>query len=150
MAFPASTEILSRVLDQIAQVMLQVKSGAQQIRAASLSGPIGANSVITYVGDLADQRDRLVALSAAPGLAAYAQEQYNNGSLNIAAEFTATLAAITATRDWIVTNFPKAPTTNELKEKTFDANGRVVLNTFSTASLAGFRTQLDALIATIA
>ena len=150
MAFPASTEILSRVLDQIAQVMLQVKSSAQQIRAASLSGPIGANNVIQYVGDLADHRDRLAALGAAPGLAAYAQEQYNSGSLDIAAEFTATLAAIDATRTWVVTNYPKAPTTNELKEKTFDANGRVVLNTFSTASLAGFRTQLDALIATIA
>lgn len=150
MAFPASTEILSRVLDQIAQVMLQVKSSAQQIRSASLSGPIGANNVITYVGDLADNRDRLAALASAPGLAAYAQAQYNNGSLDIAAEFTATLAQIDATRTWIITNYPKAATTNELKEKTFDANGRVVLNTFSTASLAGFRTQLDALIATIA
>lgn len=148
MAFPASTEILSRVLDSIAQTMLQVKSASQQIRNASASGPIGANSVITYLGDLADQRDRLTALAAAPGLAAYAQAQYNNGSLNIATEYNAVMAATVTVRDWIIANFPKDGSSN-LLEKKFDANGRVTLNTFTSASLATFRTQLDALIATI-
>lgn len=149
MAFPASTEILSRVLDEIAQIMLRIKSASQQLRNASAAGPVGANNIITYLGDLADQRDRLAALVSAPGLAAYAQAQYADGGLDIAAEYNATFAATTQVRDWIIANFPKDGSGN-LLEKKLDANGRVALNTFSSGALTDLRTQLDALIATIA
>ena len=152
MAFPSSQgskpNTLSQALENISAAAGSVKSAAQQIKAASLSGPIGANNVITYVGDLADWRDRISTLAATPGLAAYAQAQYNDGTLDIVAAFNAMLTQIDATRSWVVTNFPKDGSGN-LLEKKFDANGRVSLNTFSTATLATFRTQLDALIATI-
>lgn len=148
MAFPASTTILAVVMDQISRTMGQVRSEALQIKNASVAGPIGANNVVAYVGQLADHRDLMSSLSSTPGLAEYAREQFNSPGLDIGAEFTATLAQIDATRTWIVSNFPKAGT-GELLEKKLDANGRVVLNTFSTASLTTFRAQLDALIATI-
>lgn len=152
MTFPSSLgskpETLSQALEKITRTAGQVKAAAQQIRAASLTGPTGVNNVITYLGDLADFRDTLARLSATTGLAAFAQAQYSSASLDIAADYTTMLAAIDAVRTWIATNFPKAAS-GELLEKKFDANGRVVLNTFTTAALAGFRTQLDALIATI-
>lgn len=152
MAFPSSQgskpETLAQALDRITQAAGLVKQQAQQIRAASLSGPVGANNVITYVGDLADYRDLISRLASTPGLAAYAQAQYNDGTLDIVAAFNTMMTAIDATRSWVNTNFPKDGAGN-LLEKKFDANVRVQLNTFTTAQLAGFRTQLDALIATI-
>lgn len=130
------------------RVFAQIKSSAQQLRASSASGPIGANNVIAYVGDLADMLEQIATLSAVPGLATYAQEQTTNGAFNIVNEYGAARTAAIATRDWVIANFPKDGSGN-LLEKKFDANGRVTLNTFSSASLSGLRTQLDALIATI-
>lgn len=151
MTFPSSAgskpETLAEAMSKIKANAAAIKASCQQIKAASLSGPIGANNVVTYVGDLADRKTELARLTATPGLTAYAQSEYP--SMDIVAEYNTMVAQLNATVAWIVNNFPKAPTTNELKEKTLDANGRVVLNTFTTASLAGFRTQLDALIATI-
>lgn len=139
---------LSAALESVQLFMAQIKAEAIQIKASSLAGPVGANQIIAYLGSLADHRDRLSELATTPGLAAYAQSQYAAPGLDVAAEFTATTAQIDAVRLWIMTNFPKAPT-NELREKTFDANGRVQLNTFSTADLLTFRAQIDALLATI-
>lgn len=147
MAFPTA-KTADEAWPEFKRTLSQVKSEAQQIRSASLSGPVGANNIIAYVGQIADQADQMLALAATPGLAEYAQARVGS-AFDIAAEYTSVRNALIGTRDWIVTNFPKAPTTNELKEKTFDANGRVVLNVFSTASLSGFRAQLDILIATI-
>lgn len=147
MAFPTAITP-DEAWPQLKRVFAQIKSSAQQLRNASASGPVGANNVITYVGDLADMLDQIAALSAVAGMAAYAQAQTTNGSLNIVTEYNAARTAAIGTRDWIIANFPKDGSGN-LAEKKFDANGRVTLNTFSTAVLAGLRTQLDALIATI-
>lgn len=150
MAFPANSLLLSSVLDRISDEMRGIRSDAQNLRTASAAGPVSATSVISYLGRLVDAKDRMAALASAPGLAAYAQQQYNNPSLDIAAEYNATVAQINATRDWIIANFPKTATTNELRERTFDANGRTVAVQFSSASMSGLRAALDALIATIA
>jgi len=153
MAFPTATTP-DEAWPRVKQVMLQIRSGAVQLRDSSASGPIGANNVISYLGDLADQIDQLATLTAVPGLAAYAQAQTTNGGLDIVAEYNATKATITALpartgiREWMIDNFPKDGSGN-LAEKKFDANGRTVLNTFSSASLSALRTKLDTLIATI-
>lgn len=152
MPFPSSAgskpETLAQALALITTTAGVVKQQAQQIKAASLAGPTSASNVITYAGDLADNRDLISRLAATPGLSAYAQAQYNDGTLDITAAFNAMMTAVDATRSWVNTNFPKDGAGN-LLEKKFDAQVRVQLNTFTTAQLAGFRTQLDALIATI-
>lgn len=152
--FPTATTP-DQAWPKLKAVMAQIRSEAVQLRTASASGPVGANGVISYLGQLADEIDQLATLAAVPGIAAYAQAQTGNSGLDIVAEYNATKATITAlpartgVREWIIDNFPKDGGGN-LLEKKFDANGRIVLNTFSSASLANLRTQLDVLIATIA
>lgn len=149
MAYPASTELLSKALDQIDGIMLMVKSMSATLRTSSAAGTIPASNVTEYMARVADFRDRLAVLTQTPGLGDYARAQKNLPGLDAVAEFTATLAQIDATRTWITTNFPKDSNGNLLIVK-FDANGRTVTNTFSTSALAGLRTQLSALEATIA
>ena len=55
---------------------------------------------------------------------------------------------LNATRDWIIANFPK-DASGYLLYQQFDASGNVTVRQLSTASLAGLRTVLAALIATI-
>lgn len=150
MTYPANALLLSSVIERISEEMRGVKADAQNLRATSAAGPVSATAVIAYLGRLVDARDRMAALASAPGLGEYAKAQYNNPNLDIAAEYTATVAQINATGAWIIGNFPKTATTNELRERTFDANGRTVAVQFSTASMAGLRSALDALTATIA
>jgi hypothetical protein len=149
MAYPASTELLSKALDQLDGIMLMVKSLSATLRAKSAAGAIPVSDVTDYMGRVADFRDRLAVLSATPGLADYARAQKALPGLDVVAEYTATVAQIDATRTWIATNFPKDAQGNLLTVK-FDANGRTVTNTFTTSALAQLRTQLAALEATIA
>jgi hypothetical protein len=111
--------------------------------------PLDATRLLLFLGFLADKADRLATLAAVPGLGAYAQAQLSNGSLDIATEFTAMQAQITATRTWIGANVPKDGAGNVLERK-LDGNGRLVTNTFTPAQTAGLVTVLDALVASIA
>ena len=94
MAFPASQMRLGPTLDQVSGVLNSLKSYAQTKRAAMLAGNVGSNLVIDVWEHLKQVKTNLQALSSVPGLAAYAQDQYGNESLNIATEFTAVLNAI--------------------------------------------------------
>jgi len=149
MTFPANSLLLASTLERISEEMRGIKADAQNLRTASAAGSVAATAVVSYLGRLVDARDRMAVLTAAPGLGEYAKAQYNSPNLDIAAEYTATVAQINATGGWIIANFPKTAGTNELRERTFDANGRAQQVMFSTASMAGLRTALDALIATI-
>jgi hypothetical protein len=152
MAFPSSvgtkSDSLADAWERARAVASSVKQQAQNLNALSLAGPVAGPSIIRFCGDLADARDVFTRLAAVPGLGAYAQEQVADPALNVANEFNAMVAAIDATRTWITANFPK-DAGSYLLAVSFDANGRTVERTFDSAALAGFRTQLAALIATI-
>jgi hypothetical protein len=152
MAFPSAggtkADSLADAWERVRAVAASVKQSATNLNALSAAGPISGVSIIRFCGDLAGARDTFTRLAAVQGLAAYAQEQVANPALNIANEFTAMQTAIDNTRAWIVANFPKDGS-GYLLSVTLDANGRTVERTFDTATLAGFRTQLAALIATI-
>lgn len=145
MAMP--TGLLSSALKEIDQSVIAVKGLTSAINTAATAGFISSSSIFAYYARLKAERNRLNTLQSKPGLAAYAQSQYNNGALNIAAEFTLMFNAIDATLAWIETNLPK------------DGNGFLLISTlgtngpvdrqFSQAETAGFRTQLAALLATI-
>jgi hypothetical protein len=151
MAFPSSVGrpyILSNAWDGARQFAGQLKTAAQTLKAASVAGPVSASDVLRFQLQLADAKAQFAIYAAVPGLSAYAQNQVNDPSLNVADSFSAMTAQIDACRNWIVTNFPKDGN-GFLLAQTFDVNGRPSDRTFSTATLATFRTQLDALIATI-
>lgn len=149
MAFPSTNSLAT--LDE-ALTSARTTAGTLRAEAVTLKNlcaqPLDATRLLVFLGFLADKADRLTALAAVPGLGAYAQSQLSNGTLDIAAEFTAMQAQITATRSWINANFPKDGNGNVLERK-LDANGRIVTNTFAPAQTAGLVTVLDALTAAI-
>ena len=149
MAYPASTRTLQSVLDEINATALRVKANLTTVRNASAAGPIARQQILDVQRDLARGIERLTTLSATPGLAAYAQAQFNNPSLDIAAEFTTMLAAMNSLRDWVFQNFPKDAVSGAWLVVTYDANGVVTQLTFTTAQLAEWRTRVDAVLATI-
>lgn len=153
MAFPSNQgthpRTLGQALDSISAIAGSVKVTATQLRDKSAAGPVSSTEIIGYASGLASQRDQIAVLAATPGLAQYARDEYANAGLDIAAEYTALIARIDSTTAWIVANHPKAAGTLEVLERKFSADGRTVANTFSTATLATFRSTLDLLIAQI-
>lgn len=149
MAFPATSQALSRAYAQIKGRALDVRSQSAALRASAAAGPITGERVIGYSAFLNRARSELQSLSSTPGLAAYAREEENNPGLDIVAEYNAMVAQIDATIAWIVANLPQDVSGYKLVLQ-LDAQGLLVWRQFDTAATAGFRTALDALIATIA
>lgn len=151
MAFPSTVGTKPDTLDsawtRARSLAGSLKQRAQNLNSLSLAGVVPAGLITQFCTLLADTRDQFAAIGAVPGLGAYAQEQVGDVGLNVATEFAAMTTAIDNTSAWIVANFPASG--GFLLASSFDGNGRVVERTFDSASLAGFRTQLAALIATI-
>lgn len=151
MAFPSTAgsipQTLSVAWETARAVAGTIKLQTQSLRTQSAQGNVGASQILNHLTFLADQKVRLQAIAALPGIAAYAQEQVNDPTLNVATEFNAMVAAMDGVRDWVIANFPASG--GFLQAQSFQADGRTVDRQFSTATLATYRTQLDALIATI-
>lgn len=145
MAYPVKS--LGKVLDQIESVMIGIRGRCVALRDRSLIANIPSSTIFELYVRLKADKAILDSLSGTPGLPAYAQTAYNNAGLNIATEFTAVTTALNNTTSWIENNFPKDGN-GYLLASTLTANGPVDRQ-FDTASLATFRTVLDALIATI-
>lgn len=152
MAFPStasSTASLEEALKQVTSYAGLVKQRTQGILTASNAGPVDGAAIVNYLRDLVVAKTKLNERASVPGLAAYAQTQYNDPTLNITTEYNNMLTAINNTIVWISTNFPKDANGYLLYEQ-IGGDGTVAYRSFTTAQLATFRTQLTALIATIA
>lgn len=147
MAFPASALILDNAYKSVKQYALDIRSNTLSMRNLAAAGT-NAQRIIFYSQSLANLRAQMAALVSTPGLAAYAQTQENNPSLNVAAEYTAMNTQIGTTLAWISTNFPK-DANGYLLAAQLNPDGTLQWRDFSAASLAGFVTVLDALLATI-
>lgn len=148
MAFLISAQTLGQAWENAQNIGVQIKAGAQSIRAESVAGPVSASRILNYERELRSFRARLEEIAAMPGLAAHVTALANTPQgYNVATEYTALRTQIDATTTWIRTNFPK-DANGYLLERTLSAEGPVE-RTFTTAQLAAFRTQLDALIAAI-
>lgn len=148
MAFPASNQNLADAYRLLKGRANDVRSQSVSLRALSLAGAVGADRILNYAAMLARSKAEMATLSATPGLAAYAQAQENNVALNIVTEYNTMAAQIDATVAWIVANFPQDGAGFKLAF-TMANDGTPAYRTFDTATLTGFRTTLDSLIATI-
>lgn len=146
MAYP--TGILSVVLARLDLRAIEIKAQCQVARAESLVGNVNSSRLIGLFNFLRTQRAGLATDSATPGLAAYAQAQKNQPGLDVVAEFNAMLSTLDGVTAWIIANFPK-DASGFLLERTWGADSPVD-RSFTPAQMAGFRTALDSLIATIA
>lgn len=151
MAFPSSSgttqQSLSEAWSRARNTAATVKAQSQALHAKS-SVSLSSTDILSYSATMASAKDILQSAAATEGIAAYAQEQIDDVTIDIVAEFTAMMAQITATIDWVVANFPKDGS-GFLLAKTLMSNGRTQDRQFNPAQTATLRTALDALIATI-
>lgn len=147
MPFPSTADPLSRALLAAQDTARTLKQRATDLKAASLAGPVSGNAIVEFYLALVAAKAVFNATAAVPGIAQYARDQFDNQALDVIAEFTAMTNQTTACGTWISNNFPKGAQGYLLKDQ-LNASG-VSVRSFSTADLAGLRTELDALIATI-
>jgi hypothetical protein len=146
MAFPSDT-----ALDiETAWVNLRASAGRMKATASSYSAAssLTRKQVLDFGNALADYLAQFNSYTAVPGLGAYAKTQVNDPNLDIAAEYNTMRTQLQATQDWIVANFPA--TGGELRVYTFDVNKRFADVLLTAPQLSSFKTQLNALIATVA
>lgn len=145
MAFPTATDMLAVALAEAQRIARQIKTQATQIRDKAAAGPIDGNELLNTLDYLRNQHDRLGEIAAVPGIGAYSLEQLG---ADVTADFAAMRSAIQATRAWLANNLPKDGD-DYLLLVSLDGNGEQVIREFPPGATAGFRTQLDALLATI-
>lgn len=153
MAFPASNGATFPLTLDTAWIKARdtaaaVKSQTDFLNGQITAGPVSAQNVVTTASVLANANVVLTSCAAVPGIAAFAQQQVNNASLDVAGAFTAMQNALVAVVTWIVTNFPKDGSSNLLAIQ-FNGSGQLVWSTFTQAQLSGLATLLTALSATI-
>lgn len=152
MPFPSNSgtraEDLEAAWAEARRTATNIKQICTQIISGQLSGALSSTHLLNVLSQFVSMRQRLQAVAALPGIGAYAQAQINEPGTDIVAEFQTMTTALGTTIDWIVANFPK-DAGGYLLASQFDAQGRTVDRTFSTAALTTFRTQITALVATI-
>lgn len=148
MSFPSSAVVtLEDAFRQLRDIAANVKALSLNIRAQSLTGLLSAPVIQNYMAGLKSFRSRMSALAGTTGLPAYAQAQLGN-SIDIIAEYNAMISALDATVTWVAANLPKDGS-NYLLSIQIAADGATTDRVFTSANLSGFRTQIDALTATI-
>lgn len=152
MPLPSASSILdlNRALTRVLQAADTVKQRSLTLSAQSSAGSISSGQILDYATMLADKKLDIQAAIAMAGLNAYAQSLLGMPALDVVAEANTCISAIDAVTAWILANFP-ANGGGFLAAVSFapDNSGRTVFRTFSTAAMSGFRSQLDALVATI-
>lgn len=144
--FPASgVTTLATAWGQVRGTAAHIKQQSVDLNNAS---SVTRMTVLHYCNALADALARLDQYAAVTGLAAYAQNELNDSSLNIATEFSTMRTQIVTLQDWIVANFPK-DASNNLIVYSFDSTKRFADIALTTAQLSAFKTQLNGLINTI-
>ena len=134
----------ARAIDQAAWI-----KGRAQAAVLQLQGNVNSDQVFQMMDDLRSAISLFNAVSAIPGIGAYAQAQYNDNTYDVVAAFTGMVNAINAVVSWVVTNFP-AGTGGFLQAYKINADGSRVPTVFTPAQTAGLTTALNNVIAQIA
>lgn len=148
MGFPAEQYLSQKNgWEQAQNLAARVKADATNYRDRSNSGMDRA-ILIGFMESLSTAISRWQTIRSIPGVQGYARRVVDDNTLDLAAEFTAMVNTTTSLRDWIFDNFPKH-TDGAWREFSRDNEGTRTALRFTAAQLADFRTQCDAVIATI-
>lgn len=148
MAFPATQRSLALALSDARSIAVRVKDVTQTIRDIAASGPVVRERLINHMRALSQAVAQWDQIAAVPGIAQYARDQFDDQTLDIAAEFAAMRAEAVSLRDWIFANFPKQG--SAWLTVSYDVNGTEAKLTIPQASLTEYVARCDALLATIA
>lgn len=140
MAFKASQLPLQRGFERALDVAGQEKRTIDAW-VAQLNGNITGLDAVAMLANL----DRVIGVfeevAALPGLAEYAKTQFDDPAYDVAAQFTAMTAALSAVRSWLRTNIPANAVSI--------SNGVMVGATYTPAQTAGLKSLVVAAAATI-
>jgi glycosylphosphatidylinositol transamidase (GPIT) subunit GPI8 len=136
--------------EALADAKNQAAWAKQQCQAAvtQLQSNTNVNQIFQIVDNTRAAIGMLQRDSAVPGIVAYAQSQYNDGTYDVATEFTNMVNALNAVVTWVVSNMPKDGS-GFLLAHTINADGSRVARVFTPAQTAGLTTALNAAIAQI-
>lgn len=148
MAFLASNLIPQSAYSQAKQTALNLRTLA--VEAITLTaGGSNADWLLGLLMRLRGMQTSLTELSATPGIAAYAREQEGDPEYDVVAEFTAMLATLDDTADWLANVMPKDGS-GYLLLWTLDPNtGNRITRTFTGTQLASLGTKLQTLVNTV-
>lgn len=127
---------------------IRLRGFASAFQAQLAAGDVSANAVITALGRMVSSIDVFDRIRVTPGIAAYAQNEENDPTYDVVAEFTAMRTEAVGSRDWILTNFPTAPT-GEIIKDTLETDGNITVRQFTPVETAGLQTALGLLVAQI-
>ena len=126
MAWPASIQRLDDALAGVDRTALALQARAISIRDSSLSGPISRYTVVNFLREVVNAVGVFDAASTlgAP-LVAYARDQKNDQTIDVAAEFTAMRNAADGLATWINANFPTDAGSGAVLLQSMDASGNL-------------------------
>ena len=137
MAFRASSLITSNGYASAKGLALRAKSAAEA-SAADFSSSTASDRVLQCYQSLRQIRDELVSVKSIPGIVAYAQDQEADATYDVAAEFTALIAALDSVFAEIESTFPTTGA-GYLEERKLTAQGTYEYRTFSPGALSTLR-----------
>lgn len=150
MTLPTSVNpYLGQALVQVLGLAAGLKTQAQDAIAQTNAGPVDTAWVFSAVDIMRNAYFTLERFKNVAGLNAYATAQVPGYVGTLTDDILATQNALQNCVNWIVTNFPKDSTNSFILAETLNSDGTRTMRSFTTAQMAGFRTVLTALIATI-
>lgn len=117
-------------------------------RAQMMAGSVDATQIFALLDNLRAFIALIDAHSGTAGLNAYATAQIPGYAGTLTSDIATTRAALVACIDWVVANFPTAG--GYLQSHQINADGTRTQRSFTSAQTAGLRTELSAVLATIA
>ena len=147
MAFPASVQTQADALAELRRFVIQMKQRAENRSAALNAGNVSGAYIIAMLEDLKYAITLFNATQSVSGISGYAQDQYSDPGLDIAAEFLSMKNAAIAARDWIIANIPE--NNGYILIRSIDTDGSLIDRQFTPTQTAGLKTLLDTLAATV-
>ena len=141
-----TTTPVAQAFETLLQKATTLKSNVQTVRNTLATTNTPADTVINIMRHIQVARDVIASAKAVAGLNAYAQEQFNDPTVDVVLEADAVIASCNAVLSWVATNFPKDASGYLLKDKI--VSGQIENRIFTIAAMAGLVTQLDTLLAT--
>lgn len=148
MAFKATNVVPQKAYEQVKGAAAQLKGTIPGVVSHMANNSIGLEDARNVYFMLKRAHDQLDSLKSTPGLPAYAQAQENDGTYDVAAEFTALLTNIQTGITWIENNVPA--TVSLAPASQWTTSGTLSDTAFTPAQTAGLRTALNTIEASIA
>jgi parvulin-like peptidyl-prolyl isomerase len=151
MAFIATQLSAAQAFDRLKTQASASKQYLATQRALMVAPSCDAQVPLSVIQHLGQVNALMSAWAGTPGLAAYAQAQYNDATYDVVAEFNNMKTAMQNAQTTLTNMFPKdasAPNPFILYQS-IKADGTLLNRTFTAAQLAGAVSTIDSVIATI-